>query len=126
MKIFGRDPVVITTLLAAVLQMLNMFGLHWSDDKTAVVNGAIAIVLAAVATALTSTDRALPLLAGVAQAILNVGLVFGLPWSANEVGGVLAVVAAIVAFVGVRPQVTPTLAKDGSKVPKESLFRLAA
>lgn len=126
MKIFGRDPVVLTTLLAAVLQMLNMFWLHWTDDQTAVVNGAISIVLGAVATALVSVDRLLPLLAGVAQAVLNVGLVFGLPWSATEVGSVLAVVAAVVAFIGVRPQVTASVDAAGQRVPKQRLFRLAA
>jgi hypothetical protein len=125
-KILGRDPVVISTLLAAVLQMLNMFWLHLSDNETAVVNGAIAIVLGAIATALVSMDRLLPLLAGVAQAILNVGLVFGLPWSANEVGSVLAVVAAVVAFIGVRPQVTASVDKAGRHVAKQPLFRLAA
>lgn len=126
MKIFGRDPVVITTLVSAILQMLNMFWLHWTDDQTAAINAAIAIVLAAVATALTSVERALPLLVGVTQAALNIGLVFGLPWSADKVGAVLAAVTAFVAIWGVRPQVTPILARDGSKVPKESLFRLAA
>jgi len=126
MKIFGRDPVVVTTLVSAILQMLNMFWLHWTDDQTATVNAGIAIVLAAVATALTSVERALPLLVGLTQAALNVGLVFGLPWSADKVGAILAAVTAFVAIWGVRPQVTPTLQRDGSKLPKESLFRLAA
>jgi hypothetical protein len=113
-------------MLAAALQMLNMFWLHWTDNQTAMVNAAIAVVLGAVATALVSTDRLLPLLAGVAQAVLNVGLVFGLPWSANEVGSVLAVVAAVVAFIGVRPQVTASVDANGQRVPKQGLFRLAA
>lgn len=125
MKIFGREPVVITTLLSSILQLVNMFWLHWSDNQTAVVNGAIAVVLGAVATGLVSTDRLLPLLTGVAQAILNVGLAFGLPWSADKVGAVLAVVTAFVAIWGVRPQVTASVDDQGNRVPKRSLFRLA-
>jgi hypothetical protein len=125
-KIFGRDPVVIAALLSAVLQMLNMFWLHWTSDQTAAVNAVISIILAAIAAAFVSVDAVLPLLVGVTQAVVNVGLVFGLHWSADQVGSITAVVTAVVAIWGVRPQVTPVVAADGSRVPRQKLFRLAA
>lgn len=126
MKILGREPVVITTLLATLLQFLNAFWLHWSDDRTAAINAAIAVILAAVATALTSVDQALPLLSGVAQALITVGATFGFHLGADKVTAIMAVIAAFVAFIGVRPQVTAVVAPDGSRVPRQSLSRLAA
>ncbi|MDN3356098.1 hypothetical protein [Actinomadura sp. DC4] len=126
MKLFGRDPVVIAALLSAALQAINMFWLHLTSDQTAAVNAAIGILLAALAAAFVSVDALLPLLSGVAQAIVNVVLVFGVHWSADQVGSITALVAAFVAIVGVRPQVTARVAPDGSLVPRQSLFRLAA
>lgn len=126
MKILGRDPVVITTLTSAVLQMLNMFWFHWTSDQTAAVNAAIAIVLAAVAAALVSVDQVLPLLVGITQAVANVGLVFGLHWSADQVGSVLAVVTAFVAIWGVRPQTSAVVGQDGSRRPRVTLYGRAA
>lgn len=126
MKLFGRDPVVIAALLSAALQAINMFWLHWSTDQTAAVNAAISVVLMAVAAAFVSVDALLPLLTGVAQALVNVVLVFGVHWSADQVGAVTALVTAFVAVFGVRPQVTAVIAPDGTRVPKRGLFRLAA
>lgn len=126
MKLFGRDPVVIAALLSAALQAMNMFWLHWTDTQTAAVNAAISVVLAAVAAAFVSVDALLPLLTGVTQALVNVVLVFGVHWSADQVGAITALITAAVAIVGVRPQVTARVAADGTMVPRQSLFRLAA
>jgi formate hydrogenlyase subunit 3/multisubunit Na+/H+ antiporter MnhD subunit len=126
MKILGREPVVITTLLATLLQLLNAFVLHWTDDRTAAINAAIAVILAALATALTSVDRALPLLSGVAQALLTVGATFGFHLSADKTTALMAVIAAFLAFRGVRPQVTPVIAADGTRNPKRAMYRRAA
>ena len=126
MKVFGRDPVVYTTLIAAILQYANLVWLHWSDHQTAVVNGAISIVLGAVAVAFVSVDRLLPLLSGVAQAVIDVALAFGAHWSQGAITAFMAVLAAALAFFGVRPQVVASVDKDGNKVPKRGLFRLAA
>lgn len=122
MRIFGREPVVITTALATLLQLLNTFWWHWTDDRTAAINAAIAVVLAAVATAFTSVDRALPLLSGVVQALLTVAATFGFHLSVDKTTALMAVIAAFLAFRGVRPQVTPAVAADGSRVPKQPLY----
>jgi hypothetical protein len=126
MKLFGRDPVVIAALLSAVLQALNMFWLHWSSDQTAAINAAISVVLGALAAAFVSVDALLPLLTGVAQAVVNVVLVFGVHWSADQVGSITALVTAFVAIVAVRPQVTARVDANGHRVPRKGLFRLAA
>ena len=125
MRIFGRDPVVIAALLSAALQAINMFWLHWTPGQTAAVNAAISVVLMAVAAAFVSVDALLPLLTGVAQALVNVVLVFGVHWSADQVGAITAFVTALVAIWGVRPQVTAVVGPDGQRVPRRG-FRLAA
>lgn len=125
MKIFGRDPVVIAALLSAALQAINMFWLHWTSGQTAAVNAAISVVLMGLAAAFVSVDALLPLLTGVAQALVNVVLVFGVHWSADQVGSITAFVTALVAIWGVRPQVTAVVGPDGQRVPRRG-FRLAA
>ena len=126
MKIFGRDPVVIAALLSTVFQAVNMFWLHLTTDQTVAVNAVISVAMAAVAAAFVSVDALLPLLTGVAQAAANLVLVLGVHVSADAVGSVVAIVTAVVAIWGVRPQVTARVASDGTLVPRQSLFRLAA
>lgn len=125
MKLFGRDPVVIAALLSAALQAINMFWLHWTSAQTAAVNAAISVVLMGLAAAFVSVDALLPLLTGVAQALVNVVLVFGVHWSADQVGAITAFVTALVAIWGVRPQVTAVVGPDGQRVPRRG-FRLSA
>jgi predicted outer membrane lipoprotein len=105
-KIFGREPVVIATLLASALQLINALWLHWDNEQTAAINAAIAVVLGAVAAALVSVDKLLPLLAGVAQALITVGAVFGYHLSADATAGLMALISALIAFLGVRPHVS--------------------
>lgn len=122
MKLLGREPVVITTLLATILQLVNAFWLHWSDDQTAAINGGISVVMAVVATGFTSVDRILPLLSGVAQALITVAIAFGWHVSADKVTAIMAVISAFVALFGVRPQVGAAVAADGSSVPKQPML----
>jgi hypothetical protein len=122
MKILGREPVVITTLIATLLQLINAFWLHWSDDQTAAINGAIAVVMAVVATGFTSVDRVLPLLSGVAQALITLGIAFGWHVSADKVTAIMAVISAFVAFFGVRPQVGASIGANGTPVPKQPML----
>lgn len=126
MKIFGREPVVYTTLIAAILMYANTVWLHWSGHQTAVVNGAIVILFGAVAAALVSVDRLLPLLSGVAQAVVDVALAFGAHWSQGSIAAFMAVLAAALAFLGVRPHVVASVDANGRRVPKQSLYGRAA
>lgn len=126
MKIFGREPAVVLAFLSALIQILDTFFVHWTTDQTAAVNAAVAVVLGVVTAALTARDQLLPLLTGLAQALITLALAFGLDWSQGQVAVVMASVAAFVALFGVRPQVTAVVAHDGSRVPRQGLFRLAA
>lgn len=108
-RIFGREPAVIAALAATVLMYINTVWLHWSDGQTAAVNAVIALVLGAAAAAFISVDRALPLLAGVAQAVIDVSLAFGAHWSQGSILAFMAAVNAVLAFFGVRPAVTASV-----------------
>lgn len=122
-KILGRDPVVIAALVATMLQFVNTVWLHWSDAQTADVNAVIALVLGAAAAALVSVDKALPFLAGVAQAVIDLGLAFGAHWSQGSILAFMAVVNAVLAFIGVRPHVTASVSADGRKTVPVKLAR---
>lgn len=116
MKFFGRDPATILGFVSAGIQMLVAFGLHWSNSQTAAVNAGVAAVLGVVTAFYVAHDQVLPAIVGLTQALLTVGLAFGLDWSADQVAMVMAFVAAAVALFGVRPQVTAIVAKDGTRV----------
>lgn len=116
MKIFGRDPATILGFVSAGIQMLVAFGLHWSNGQTAAVNAGVAAVLGVVTAFYVAHDQVLPAIVGLTQALLTVGLAFGLDWSADQVAMIMAFVAAAVALFGVRPQVTAIVAKDGTRV----------
>lgn len=126
MRIFGREPVAIAAVLSTVFQAVNMFWLHLTSDQTAAVNAVIAVAMMAVAAAFVSVAALLPLLTGVAQAVANLVLVLGLHVSADAVGSLVAIVSTVVAIWGVRPKVAAVVAHDGSRVPRQSVFRLAA
>lgn len=122
MKIFGREPALILGLVSAIVQMLVAFGLDLSDGQTAAINAVAAAVLAVVTAALTARDQLVPVLIGLAQAAITLGLAFGLDWTQEQVAMVMATIAALAAIV-VRPQVTAVVAHDGSPVPREIPLR---
>jgi uncharacterized protein (DUF697 family) len=124
-KIFGREPALILGVVSAILQMLVAFGLDLSDGQTAAINAASAAVLAVITAALTARDQLVPVLVGLAQAAITLGLAFGLDWTQEQVAMVMATIAALAALV-VRPQVTAVVAHDGSAVPRETAFRAPA
>jgi hypothetical protein len=114
------------TIVAALLQVFTAFVVHLTDTQTTAINAAAAVILGVVTAAFTARDHLLPLLVGLTQALVNLALAFGLDWSQGQVAVAMAAAAALVALLGVRPQVTAVVAHDGSRVPRQRLFRLAA
>lgn len=111
-KIFGREPAVFWSLVAglvlALLQLIPM--------PTAV-NGALnAVTLAAaglVTAAMVATDKVLPALVGLIQAVFALFLALGTPVAETTQTGILALVAAGAAFF-VRGQVDAKVLPNGS------------
>lgn len=96
--LFGRQPVLVTTFLAMAVQVLSSLVLHWSDNQQALLNAAVSVVLGAVAAATVALDKALPLLVGCVQAVIAVGVGFGMHISDTQVSSITAAVAAGVAL----------------------------
>lgn len=122
--ILGRDPVLYTTLAAAILQYANAVWFGWSDHQTAVINAAISIIAGAVAVAGVSVDRLLPFLSGITQALINVFVAFHVNWSQADITAFMAIVAAALAFFGVRPKVVAMIDSNWRPVPKQPVARL--
>jgi uncharacterized membrane protein len=121
MKVLGRYPAVILGVVSSLIQMLVAFGLPWSETQTIAVNAGVAALLGVVTAFYVARDRLLPAIIGFAQAALTVGLAFGLNWTPEQVGMLMAFAASLVALFGVHPNVTAVVAPDGSRVPKTPL-----
>jgi hypothetical protein len=96
--IFDRHPVLVTTFLAAFLQVLSSLVLHWTDNQQALLNAAIAAILGFIAAAGIAVDKALPALVGVVQAVLSVAVGFGAHITDSQMSMISALVASGVAL----------------------------
>lgn len=110
-KVLGREPAVFWALVAGVLlALLQLFPL-----PTEVAGAANALVLAAagVLTAFAvASDKALPALAGLIQAVFALFLSLGTPVPDQIQTGILALLAAVGAFF-VRQNVMPPILSSG-------------
>lgn len=113
--IFGRQPVLVTTFLAMVLQVLSSLVLHWTDNQQALLNAAVSVVLGAVAAASVAFDKALPFIVGCVQAVIAVGVGFGMHITDTQVSSITAAVAAGVAL-WTYDRVVASVDAGGSKV----------
>lgn len=120
-KILGRYPAVIVGVVSAVLQILVGFGVGLTDQQTASINAAVAAVLGVITAFFLAQDQLLPVLVGFGQAVVTLGLAFGYDWPQDKITMVMAGIAALVALLGVHPQVTAVVAPDGSRVPRQTL-----
>lgn len=105
MLYFRRDPVVILALLTGLLQVLSAIVFRWSDEQTGALNAALALAVGLVAAGVVSLDKAVPLVAGLAQALFAVGMAYGFELDPVAQSAIMALIAAVTgAFV--RTQVT--------------------
>jgi hypothetical protein len=104
-KLFGRDPVVIVQALIVPVLLLAVGLFGWTENTVGVVQAAILAVGGFVAALGLSKDAALAALSGVVKAILALMLTFEVPISEGLQTFILGVVAVVVSFFGVRPQV---------------------
>lgn len=119
-RLLGREPVMtISTIVALLIALLPVFG--WPAETVGAVAGALVLAGGALEAALVSVDRALPLLVGVAKAVLAAVAAFGLNIPDNHVAALMAVLT-VVAGLATRAQVgavQPPTDRDG-----RSLFGL--
>lgn len=116
-RLLGREPVMtISTVVALLVALLPVFG--WSTATVGTVAAALVVLGGAVEAALVSVDRLLPLLVGVAKAVLAAVASFGLQVPDNHVAALMAVLT-VLAGLQVRKQVgavQPPRNRDGREV----------
>ena len=102
--IFGREPALIMAVLSAAVSALATFAFTWTDTQVGVLNTVLGAAFGLAAVGLKS-DRTLPLLLGLAEAILFAALAFGVDLDAKQQSVILMLVSTVAAVLFVRPQV---------------------
>lgn len=114
MRIFGREPVYILAAVAIALKLASAYGLDVSGDQQALINTALACIVA-VASAVVLRNGALgAAILQLASAGLALFVGFGLDLSAEQQAGWMSLVAAVLALFEHREVTAPV-----SSVPLE-------
>jgi hypothetical protein len=107
---FSREPVAIVQGLLVPILMSVVLLFHFPDTTVGVVNAALLALGGFIASLGVGVDAALPLLVGLAKALLSVLLAFGLHVPEVTQTVILTVISIAVAFFSTRPQVTAKVA----------------
>lgn len=109
MNVTGREPaVLLMALVTPLIQIVSALIFPLTDEQQGILNGLAAAILGFVTAALVSIEKALPMLAGLVQAVIACALAFGVEITPEVQTAILAIVAAVVGFF-VRTQVSPKL-----------------
>jgi len=114
-KILGREPVLWLSLVAIVVKVVSAFLVHVSTDQQAVIN-ATAAAVAGLLVALSTRDGESGAILGVVQALLALGVGFGLRWTPEQQAMVMSLSATVVAMF-LRTQVTAPVPASAAPVP---------
>lgn len=100
-----REPVVALAAFAALVQFVSTYLFALTDEQQSLINAAAVAVVGTVAAFLVSTEKGLPFLVGLAQAIISLALGFKAHLSPD---GQAAIMGLVTTFVGlfVRTQVS--------------------
>ncbi|MFF3998508.1 hypothetical protein ACFYX8_35030 [Streptomyces cyaneofuscatus] len=112
MRIFGREPVYILGFLAAALQALTAFGLDVTETQQTLVNFFAAAAVGVITAIVLKTGALAAALLGFAQSGMALAVGFGLDWSTDMQGKVMAAVAALLAL-WLREKVTAPVPTTG-------------
>ncbi|MDK0525017.1 hypothetical protein [Streptomyces sp. ML-6] len=113
MKIFGREPAVLLSLIAVLVKLVAAFGIEVSGEQQAVIN-AVAAAAVGVALAVMAHDGVGAALLGLIQAAIALAVGFGLDWSAEQQAVVLSAAAGVVAMWD-RTQITAPVPARAAK-----------
>jgi hypothetical protein len=109
-KIFGREPALLLGLLAAALKLATAFGLDVTADQQTLINTVLACLVALASAIVLKTGAAGAAIMQLAQAGMALFVGFGLDWSADKQGLVMATVAAGLALFTRTQVVAPVAA----------------
>lgn len=98
MRIFGREPVYILGFIAAGLQALTAFGLDVTETQQTLVNFFAAAIVGVITAIVLKAGALAAALLGFAQSGMALAVGFGLDWSTDMQGKVMAAIAALLAL----------------------------
>jgi hypothetical protein len=98
MQLFGREPALWLGLVSGAVQIAVGLGLNLSTDVQSAINAIAAGVVALLLAVVLKTGAVGAALMQVAVAGMSLAVGFGLHWSADRQGVVMAGVALLVAF----------------------------
>lgn len=108
-RIFGREPALLLGFAAAALKLLTAFGLDVSATQQAVINTALAAAVGVWLAVVAKNGALGAALIQFAQAVMAAFVGFGLDWSTDRQGYVMAAIAALLALFE-RTQITAPVA----------------
>ncbi|HEX5568014.1 MAG TPA: hypothetical protein VFY14_13990 [Streptomyces sp.] len=104
-KLFGREPALILGFAAAALKLLTSFGLEVTATQQTLINTVLAAGVGVWLAVVARNGAWAAALIQLAQAVLALFVGFGLDWSTEKQGYVMAAVAALLALFE-RTQIT--------------------
>lgn len=110
---FRREPALLLALFAAAVQVVSAFLFALTDEQQAVLNGAAVAAAGLITAAMVVRDQLAPAILGFVQALLALGLGFGLELTPEQQSVLMAFAAAVVAAF-VRTQVTAPVGAPAS------------
>lgn len=98
MKIFGREPALWLGLAAAALKLGTAFGLDVTADQQTLINTVLACLVAVASAIVLKNGAVAATIMQLAQAGMALFVGFGLNWTADKQGLVMASIAAAIAL----------------------------
>lgn len=97
-KVVGRDPVFVTELGGMLVLAISLF-FNLNPTVQGLVNAVVMALVGVVSAWLVSAEKALPLIAGLARAVIALMVGLGIEVPANVQAGAFAVIGVFVAFM---------------------------
>jgi hypothetical protein len=106
-KTMGREPVLWLALAEIAIKSLCAMVFHLSSDQQSVVN-AVVVAAAGAVVAVSTHDGVSGAILGLVQAVIALGVGFGLHWSADQQAMVMSLASAVVSATQVTAPVPST------------------
>lgn len=115
-KLFGREPALLLGFAAAALKLLTAFGLEVTATQQTLINAVLAAGVGVWLAIVARNGAWAAALIQLAQAVLALFVGFGLDWSTEKQGYVMAMVAALLALFE-RTQITAPVSSTRLEEP---------
>lgn len=118
LKIFGREPAVVLSLIASAIMMFTSFIYPLTGDQQGALNAVAMGLVGIISFWAIAEDGGLALIIGFAKAVLALGLAFGLNLTAEQQAVLMSFVTILAQAVIIRPNVVAPITASGATVTK--------